>query len=406
MARTVRPRCVGILTSGGDCQGLNAAIRAVGKTAINAYGMEVIGILDGFRGLVQNRSRRLTDDELSGILTLGGTILGTSRDKPDAFLMGDQVIDMTSTAVENYHRLHLDYLICLGGGGTQKNALKLLKRSDDLRIITLPKTIDNDVAETDVSFGFDTAVEIATEAIDRLHSTASSHHRVMVVEIMGHKTGWLAAAAGLAGGADVVLIPEIPYSIDVVVADLIERSRKGKKFSILAVAEGALSQQEAQARDERERAKEQRNGEKAGAGARKGKDKERARESKAAARAGEDKAPVTATSVPVGPPLASVGVRIRDEIERRTKLQTRLTALGHTQRGGTPSATDRILATKLGTRTVELMIEGVSGVMLGVRGEQIVPVPLEQVAGKRKTVPLDHPLLESLRQLHICLGSE
>lgn len=406
MARTVRPRCVGILTSGGDCQGLNAAIRAVGKTAINAYGMEVIGILDGFRGLVQNRSRRLTDDELSGILTLGGTILGTSRDKPDAFLMGDQVIDMTSTAVENYHRLHLDYLICLGGGGTQKNALKLLKRSDDLRIITLPKTIDNDVAETDVSFGFDTAVEIATEAIDRLHSTASSHHRVMVVEIMGHKTGWLAAAAGLAGGADVVLIPEIPYSIDVVVADLIERSRKGKKFSILAVAEGALSQQEAQARDERERAKEQRNGEKAGAGARKGKDKEHAKESKAAARAGEDKAPATATSVPVSLPLASVGVRIRDEIERRTKLQTRLTALGHTQRGGTPSATDRILATKLGTRTVELMIEGVSGVMLGVRGEQIVPVPLEQVAGKRKSVPLDHPLLESLRQLHICLGSE
>ena len=406
MTRTVRPRCVGILTSGGDCQGLNAAIRAVGKTAINAYGMEVIGILDGFRGLVQNRSRRLTDDELSGILTLGGTILGTSRDKPDAFLMGDQVIDMTSTAVENYHRLHLDYLICLGGGGTQKNALKLLKRSEDLRIITLPKTIDNDVAETDVSFGFDTAVEIATEAIDRLHSTASSHHRVMVVEIMGHKTGWLAAAAGLAGGADVVLIPEIPYSIDVVVADLIERSRKGKKFSILAVAEGALSQQEAQARDERERAKEQRNGEKAGAAARKGKDKERAKESKAAARAREDKALAPATALPVSPPLASVGVRIRDEIERRTKLQTRLTALGHTQRGGTPSATDRILATKLGTRTVELMIEGVSGVMLGVRGEQIVPVPLEQVAGKRKIVPLDHPLLESLRQLHICLGSE
>lgn len=405
MARTVRPRCVGILTSGGDCQGLNAAIRAVGKTAINAYGMEVIGILDGFRGLVQNRSRRLTDDELSGILTLGGTILGTSRDKPDAFLMGDQVIDMTSTAVENYHRLHLDYLICLGGGGTQKNALKLLKRSDDLRIITLPKTIDNDVAETDVSFGFDTAVQIATEAIDRLHSTASSHHRVMVVEIMGHKTGWLAAAAGLAGGADVVLIPEIPYSIDVVAADLIERSRKGKKFSIIAVAEGALSQQEAQAREERERAKEQRNGEKAGAAGRKGKDKEREKEPRAAARAAEDKASAAAAPPPTLA-LASVGVRIRDEIERRTKLQTRLTALGHTQRGGTPSATDRILATKLGTRTVELMIEGVSGVMLGVRGEQIVPVPLEQVAGKRKIVPLDHPILESLRQLHICLGSE
>ncbi|MBK8480758.1 MAG: ATP-dependent 6-phosphofructokinase [Proteobacteria bacterium] len=409
MARRVRPRCVGILTSGGDCQGLNAAIRAVGKTAINAYGMEVIGILDGFRGLVQNRSRRLTDDELSGILTHGGTILGTSRDKPDAFLMGDQVIDMTSTAVENYRRLHLDYLICLGGGGTQKNALKLLKRSDALRIITLPKTIDNDIAETDVSFGFDTAVQIATEAIDRLHSTASSHHRVMVVEVMGHKTGWLAAAAGLAGGADVVLIPEIPYSIDVVAADLIERSRKGKKFSIIAVAEGALSQQEARAKEEREQAKEH-HGDKARAGRKskekdREKEKERAKESKASARGDDERSSSAAPPEPSPAPI-SVGVRIREELERRTRLQTRLTTLGHTQRGGTPSATDRILATKLGTRTVELMIEGLSGVMLAVRGEAIVPVPLEQVAGKRKVVPLDHPILQSLRQLHICLGSE
>jgi phosphofructokinase-like protein len=364
-----KARCIGILTSGGDCQGLNAAIRGVAKSAIKTYGMDVIGILDGFRGLIENRIKRLSDNELSGILTLGGTILGTSRDKPDKFPIGNEMMDMTAQAVENYKKMHLDCLVCLGGGGTQKNALKLMKKSDDIHVVTLPKTIDNDVAETDVTFGFDTAVQIAVDAMDRLHSTASSHHRVMVLEIMGHNTGWLSAAAGLAGGADVVLIPEIPYSIDVVAHDLIERNRKGKRFSIVAVAEGASQREESDKSDK--------------------KNKKTKKEGKKNKDAVCDE---------------SVGVRLTREIEEMTGLETRLTALGHTQRGGTPSASDRILATKLGTKTTELIAEGIYGVMVGVKGEKLVPVPLEKVAGNRKQIPLDHPILESLRQLKISLG--
>ena len=237
-------RSIGILTSGGDCQGLNAAIRAVAKTAMKSYGMDVVGIMDGFRGLVENRSQRLTDADLSDILTLGGTILGTSRDKPNKMPLGGRTVDMTEQAVENYHKLHLDALVCIGGGGTQKNALHLMQNSD-MKIVTLPKTIDNDVWGTDVCFGFDTAVQIATDAIDRIHSTASSHQRVMLVEVMGHNTGWIAAAAGLAGGADVVLLPELPYSVDAVIDAVVERKRSGKRFSIVAFAEGALSAQEA-----------------------------------------------------------------------------------------------------------------------------------------------------------------
>ena len=237
-------RSIGILTSGGDCQGLNAAIRAVAKTAMKSYGMDVVGILDGFRGLVENRSQRLTDADLSDILTLGGTILGTSRDKPNKMPLGGRTVDMTEQAVENYHKLHLDALVCIGGGGTQKNALHLMQHSD-MNIVTLPKTIDNDVWGTDVCFGFDTAVQIATDAIDRIHSTASSHQRVMLVEVMGHNTGWIAAASGLAGGADVVLLPELPYSVDAVIDAVVERKRSGKRFSIVAFAEGALSAQDA-----------------------------------------------------------------------------------------------------------------------------------------------------------------
>jgi 6-phosphofructokinase 1 len=387
MAKRKGPTCIGILTSGGDCQGLNAAIRAVAKAAISRSQSDVLGILDGFRGLVENRSRRLADDELSGILTRGGTILGTSRDKPDKFPVGDQVMDMTLQAVENYHRMHLDYLVCLGGGGTQKNALRLIRRASDLRVLTLPKTIDNDVAGTDVSFGFDTAVQIATEAIDRVHSTASSHQRVMVVEIMGHRTGWLAASAGLAGGADVILIPEIPYDIDVVVDSLVQRSKRGKKFSIIAVAEGATSRtkggKEAKSAD---------------------KNKAAAEKKKAAASDGAEPAKRSRHEIPEHMMGEPVGVRIAREIQQRTGLQTRLTTLGHTQRGGTPSAFDRILATKLGTRAAELMEEGAHGVMVAVRGEELVSVPLEEVAGKRKCIPLDHSILRSLRDLRICLG--
>src|SRR5690606_38660063 len=207
-------KSIGILTAGGDSPGLNAAIRAVGKAAMNEYNMRVIGFRQGFRGLMQNRTMLLDANALSGILTVGGTILGTSRDKPHKMPVGDQIMDMTDAMVETYHLHQLDALVCLGGGGTAKNAYRLIEKG--LNIITLPKTIDNDVWGTDVTFGFDTALTIATEAIDRLHSTAHSHHRIIVVELMGHNAGWLALGAGLAGGADAILLPEIPYHVEIV----------------------------------------------------------------------------------------------------------------------------------------------------------------------------------------------
>src|SRR3954469_372166 len=236
------PKSIGILTSGGDCPGLNAAIRGVGKAAHSKFDMRVIGFRDGFRGLMENRTTFLDRSALSGILTVGGTILGTSRDKPQRMLIGGKEIDVTDAIIANYEKHHLDALVCLGGGGTQKNALYLKEKG--LNVITLPKTIDNDVAMTDVTFGFDTALGIATEAIDRLHSTAHSHHRIVVVEIMGHRAGWLALGAGIAGGADVILIPEIPYDVDCVARAIRERTRNGKPFSIVAVAEGAASRKD------------------------------------------------------------------------------------------------------------------------------------------------------------------
>ncbi len=376
MTAKKKPRSIGILTSGGDCQGLNAAIRAVSKTAMKAYGMDVVGVMDGFRGLVENRSRPLSDGDLSDILTLGGTILGTSRDKPNKMPLGGRNVDMTAQAVENYHRLHLDALVCIGGGGTQKNALHLMQNSD-MKIVTLPKTIDNDVAGTELCFGFDTAVQIATDAIDRIHSTASSHQRVMLVEVMGHNTGWIATAAGLAGGADVVLIPEIPYSADIVLDAIVERTRRGKRFSIVAFAEGAISAEEASARADRKDRK------KTG----------KSRKGAGKARGAEEPCPGE-----------SVSQRLARQIQERTGLETRLTVLGHVMRGGTPTAADRILATVLGSESARLLAEGVSGVMVGIQGQAPAAVDLAKVAGKRREVPLDHPWVQTLRRLNICLG--
>ena len=238
-------KLIGVLTSGGDTPGLNAALRAVGKAAELRHGMQVIGFRDGFRGLMENRTIWLDDRTLSGILTHGGTILGTSRDKPYAMPVAGKTLDMTDLIVENYRKHHLDALVCLGGGGTQKNAYHLQKAG--LNVVTIPKTIDNDVAMTDVTFGYDTALGIATEAVDRLHSTAHSHHRIIVVEVMGHKAGWLALGAGVAGGADVILIPEIPYDVESVAGAILKRFRSEKRFSIVAVAEGALSKEQAEA---------------------------------------------------------------------------------------------------------------------------------------------------------------
>jgi len=378
-------KTIGVLTAGGDSPGLNAAIRGVGKAAIGAYGMHVIGFRDGFRGLMENRTVPLDRSRLSGILTIGGTILGTSRDKPHRMPVGQKTLDMTDAIVENYRQQQLDALVCLGGGGTQKNAYRLSQKG--LNIVTLPKTIDNDVAETDVTFGFDTALGIATEAIDRLHSTAHSHHRIIVVEVMGHNAGWLALGAGIAGGADVILIPELPYDVEVVAEAIRQRQRMGSSFSIVTVSEGAMP---------RERAAELRDAEERLARAerrqRGGDDREKAI---ADARARVDEV----ISVLHGGTLA-----LSEELERRTNLESRVTILGHLQRGGTPSAADRLLATRLGVACARTIDEGRFGVMIAARGETTEAVPLEEVVGKRRTVPLDHGWIQTARKIGVSLG--
>jgi len=368
---------IGILTSGGDCQGLNAAIRSVGKAAGDHLNMDVIGFKDGFRGLLHDRFMRLDSLTLSGILTRGGTILGTSRDKPHKMPIGGKVRDMTEAIVETYHKHRLDCLVCLGGGGTQKNALHL--KNAGLNVVTLPKTIDNDVACTDVTFGFDTALGIATDAIDKLHSTATSHHRVIVVEIMGHRAGWLALGAGIAGGADVVLIPEIPYEIEKVAQAIRDRTHASKRFSIVAVAEGAMSVSQARTVAKLVKAKDS---------AKTKKDKKEA--SDALARFHEEHVDHT--------------LRLTQQLEKLTGLESRLTILGHLQRGGTPSAADRLLSTRLGTAAAECIRDGITGVMVAARGDGTEPVPLEEVAGKKKLVPLDHPWIQSARLVSTSFG--
>ena len=382
---------VGVLTAGGDSPGLNAALRGMGKSAIGLYGMQVVGFREGFRGLMQNRTVTLDETALSGILTRGGTILGTSRDKPHAMPVGGKVLDMTNMIVENYRRHHLDVLVCLGGGGTQKNAYHLAKQG--LNVITLPKTIDNDVAMTDTTFGFDTALGIATEAIDRLHSTAHSHHRIIVCEVMGHRAGWLALGAGVAGGADVILIPEIPYDVKKVAEAITRRSRGDKRFSIVAVAEGALSRQEAAERRKSEEARKDEKQQRPVKG--KGEKKDRRRKAEKEVRRLAD----LESERPTGHALS-----LAEQLEELTGLESRVTILGHLQRGGTPSAADRFLATRLGTACAQLIQEGRYGVMVAARGEGTEPVPLEEVVGKRKIVPLDHPWLESARAVGTNLG--
>ena len=368
---------IGILTSGGDSPGLNAAIRGVGKAALNYYGMQIIGFRDGFRGLMENRSIPLDGNALSDILTRGGTILGTSRDKPHRMPVGGKLQDMTDVIVGNYQDNHLDCLVCLGGGGTQKNALRLKEKG--LNIITLPKTIDNDVAMTDATFGFDTALSIATDAIDRLHSTAHSHHRIIVVEIMGHRAGWLALGAGIAGGADAILIPEIPYDVECVAEAIRERSRRGKSFSIVAVAEGAATREEHAVR-----AQAARNDNGEGSKSKSGR---------------KIKVPAS-----VDTQYADHTIKLAHRLEQLTGLESRVTILGHLQRGGIPSAADRLLATRLGTAAAELISRKQYGVMVASKGEKTRPVKLEEVAGKIKVVPQDHPWVLTARRVGTCMG--
>jgi ATP-dependent phosphofructokinase / diphosphate-dependent phosphofructokinase len=400
-----KTRCIGILTSGGDCPGLNAAIRGVVKAAIGTYGIKCVGILDGFRGLVENRTIPLDDRAASGILTSGGTILGTSRDKPHKMPMGGKVMDMTRTAVDNAKRLQIDCLVCLGGAGTQKNAMRL--KDAGLDVLTLPKTIDNDVAETDITFGFDTALGIATEAIDRLHTTATSHQRAIVVEIMGHRAGWLALGAGIAGGADVVLLPEIAYDPERVARHLMDRSRAGKRFSIIAVAEGAHSREEMKVLAEQEQAAE-----KAKQAAKKVK---KHSELKPQDLTDPDRAeaPVKTVTIKRGDTAVEMSYhtvqepkasRLARHLQELTGMEARVTTLGHVQRGGSPSAADRLLCTRLGTTAAQLLADGHYNVMVAVRGDRCEPVALKHVAGRIKTVPEDHSWIKTGRLVGTCFG--
>jgi 6-phosphofructokinase 1 len=338
--------------------------------------MHVIGFHDGFLGLMQDRHTRLGSDDLSGILTRGGTVLGTSRVKVDRMDMGDgRTLDMTPVMRDVVEKHGLEALVCLGGDGTVKNALKLAEIG--VPILTVPKTIDNDVAGTDITFGFDTAMGIATEAIDRLHSTAHSHHRIMVVELMGHTVGWLTLGAGIAAGADVILIPEIPYDVEAVASSISARRAAGSSFSIVAVAEGAITREDSLRKASLLALKEGAIGE------------ERS-ELKRQIKEMENRVGGTAD--------------LAKGLTEMTGLESRVTILGHVQRGGTPSPGDRLLATRLGAACADYIADGVHGVLVAARGEGVEAVPLKEIAGVVKTVPLDHPWLTTARHLGIALG--
>jgi len=364
-------RTFGLLTAGGDCPGLNAAIRGVCRAASSRYNMKVIGIADGFRGLIEGNYRELSPDDFTGILTRGGTILGASREKPfkqeppsgsaeNRLYSGDIENEKVEAIKDNYRKLGLDCLVVLGGNGTHTIGYRLTW--EGLNVIGLPKTIDNDIVGTDRSFGFNSALAVATDAIDRLHSTAQSHSRVIVVELMGHKAGWLALYAGIAGGGDVIIIPEIPYDIKSIARHLEERANSGRRFSIVVVAEGALSVEESNM-DKKERKKFR-----------------------------------SETVIP------SIAYRIASEIETETGMETRATVLGYMQRGGVPSATDRLLATSLGTAAAELLARGRFGRMVALAGNEMTSVDLSVPAEKVKTVPREHYMIDTALSVGTCLG--
>lgn len=354
---------IGILTSGGDCQGLNAAIRGLGKTLFEHLGdeVELIGIKNGYRGLIYGDTTTLTSPQLSNILTLGGTILGTSRQPfKEMRVIGEDGIDKVEAMKTNYRLLGLDALAILGGNGTHKTANLLYE--EGLNVVTLPKTIDNDLWGTDMTFGFDSALQIASNVIDCIHTTADSHSRIFIVEIMGHKVGWLPLYAGMAAGADIILLPEIPYDIDSVIGAIFAREKKGKRFSILAVSEGALSKEEALMSK---------------------------KELKISREAGH---------------YPSISYRIADEIRQKTGKEVRVTVPGHFQRGGDPSPTDRVLATRFGAAAAELILQEQYGYMVALQDTQIVPVPLGEVAGKLKTVPVDLDVIRAAKDIGISFG--
>ncbi len=359
------PRKIAILTGGGDCPGINAVIRAVTKRAIAEYGMEVIGIQDGYYGLIYNCYRPLCYTDVSGILIRGGTILGTSNvDNPyhqGVERNGRTVFeDVSPVAIANLKALDIDCLVCIGGDGTLTIASKLAR--DGVPVVGVPKTIDNDLRGTDITFGFDSAVAVATEGIDRVHSTAQSHHRIMIVEVMGRHAGWIALHAGVAGGGDIILIPEIPYDIGSIKEKINERTLAGNRFSIVVIAEGAKPQ-------------------------------------------GGDvviKRTVEKSTDPVR--LGGVGMVLGAQLEQETGMETRAVVLGHLQRGGVPTPYDRVLATRLGTRAAAMVNDSKFGRMVAVRGDTLTEASLEEAAGGPRTVPPDHPLIASARSIGTCFG--
>lgn len=353
---------IGMLTSGGDCQALNAAMRGVVKTLANSKEeVEIYGFLDGYRGLIYGNFRMLTDKDFSGILTKGGTILGTSRTPFKTIQDPDpNGLNKVEAMKQNYYKLQLDCLVILGGNGTHKTANLLRKKG--LNIVTLPKTIDNDLWGTDMTFGFQSAVDIATDAIDCIHTTAASHGRVFIVEVMGHKVGWLTLNAGMAGGADIILLPEIPYDIDKVIEKIEDRDKKGCRFTIIAVAEGAISKEDAALTKKDYKKKMEKY------------------------------------------PFPSVSYEVAAQIQEKTGREVRVTVPGHMQRGGSPCPYDRVFASRLGSEAGKLILDNQYGFMVGYKNREIVRVPLEDVAGKLKTVDPDATIVQEAKLLGICFG--
>ena len=354
---------IALITSGGDCQGLNAAIRGVGKSLFQRMdNVEIYGMYDGYRGLIEGDYKYMEPQDLSVILTEGGTILGTSRQNyvPGKDIVDDKGNSVIPSMLQTYNRLNLDCLVIMGGNGTQKSA-KLIADAG-MNVITLPKTIDNDIWGTDTTFGFQSAVDIATNVIDYIHSTASSHRRIFVVELMGRDAGWLTLNAGIGSGADVILIPEIPYDLNKVAELIEERNRQGKRYSIIACAEGAVSVDDIKLDEEASRRK-----------------RENSRHS-------------------------TVSYEIADRLEKLTGKEARITVPGHYQRGGPPCPYDRVLATQFGVAAADLIINKQYGRMVAVQGGQIVSIPLEDAASKTKFLPVDHPMIQVARKMGISLG--
>jgi ATP-dependent phosphofructokinase / diphosphate-dependent phosphofructokinase len=364
MARKIKT--IAVMTGGGDCPGLNAVIRAVTKTAISKYSMKVWGIEDGYQGLIEKRMHLLDYDKVSHILNAGGTILGTSNTSdpfrfPVTYKNGEiKYKDVSDACIQTLAKKKIDALVCIGGDGTQSCAAELAKKG--LVIVGVPKTIDNDLWGTDVTFGFDTAVTTAAEAIDKLRTTASSHHRVMVVEVMGRYAGWIALHSGVATGSDCILMPEIPYRMESICRFVQQRNRWGKSYSIIVVAEGAKEV------------------------------------------GGKMSISKTIANSPDPIRLGGIAFKLADQIEQMTGLESRAVTLGHIQRGGTPTPWDRILATSFGHAALELLVSGAKNRLVVLRENRLSSVLLSQVAGKTRKVPTNHPLIKAARAVNTCFG--